>query len=138
VDANTRHAKMIEAQKVCWDLPREQIFEAVKAQILDYRNYHLADASLEKGRIEMFPREEEVPKGEPAKRHQLVVQLVPEAACTKVMVTALVEYEYSKKRGFEPPEHEEQAYGIRYDATLKIDETLRAIKTGAPTPTLRP
>ena len=130
VDANARHSKMVDARAVCWDLPRERIFETAKKEVEDYRKYHIAKADLAAGVIETFPREVEVPPNTPAKRHQLVVQLLPEANCTKILCTALVEYEYTRKRGFEPPEKEEHEYGIEYDCSLKIDAALRTLKAG--------
>ena len=135
VDANARHSKMVDARAVCWDLPRETVFEVVKAQIEDYRKYHISDASLEKGVVETFPREIATPPGTPAKRHQLIVTMIPGESCTKVLCSALVEYEYSKKKGFESPEKEEREYGIEYDCSLKIDAALKAVKNGAPVPT---
>lgn len=137
VDANARHSKMVDARAICWDLPRETVFETVKAQVEDYRKYHISEASLEKGIVETFPREIAVPPGTPAKRHQLVVTLTtdPAKSCTKVLCSALVEYEYSRKKGFQYPEREEREYGIEYDCSLKIDAALNAVKSGAPAPT---
>lgn len=118
---------MLEAQKTCWELPRERVFEAAKAIIASYRSYTTDVADLEKGRIETYPREENVPPGEPERRHRLVVDLVTEGTCTKVLVSAPIEVMYDEKDGAFT-EIEEQSYGIRYDASLEIDESLKALK----------
>ena len=127
MDADSRHAKMLDAQKTCWELPRERVFEAAKEAIASYRSYQTEIADLEKGRIETYPRDEEVPAGELERRHRLVVQLLTEDACTKVLVTAPIEVMYDADSGAFT-EIEEQSYGIRYDATLKIDGKLKAMK----------
>lgn len=119
--------KLVEAQKTCWELPRERVFEGTKAAMDSYRIHKVLEADPVKGRIETHVNNEPVQPGMADRRHRIIAQLVTEGTCTKVVVTAPIE-EYSKKNGWEFLDTNEQAEGILYDVTLKIHETLKAMK----------
>ena len=126
-DSNARDSKLTVAQKTCWEMPRDRVFEGAKRAMESYRVHKVNEADPVKGRIETHVNNEPAPVGFPERRHRIIVQLVTEGTCTKVAVTAPIE-EYSKKDGWFFLDTNEQAEGILYDASLKIHEQLKTMK----------
>lgn len=126
-DSRARDAKLTDAQKTCWDLPREKVFEGAKLAMESYRVHKVNIADATKGYIETHVNNEPAPVGFPDRRHRIIVQLVAEKTCTRIAVTAPIE-EYSKKNGWEFLDTNEQAEGILRDASLKIHAQLKGMK----------
>ena len=126
-DSKSRDAALENAQAACWDMPREKVFEGAKLAMESYRVHKVNIADAAKGYIETHVNNEPLPNGFAERRHRIIVRLVPQETCTKIAVTAPIE-EYSKKKGWEFLDTNEQAEGILRDASLKIHEQLKAMK----------
>ena len=128
-DSSARHRALTDAQKTCWELPRERVFETAKDVLATYRSYHVYQSDLAKGLLETYARKDPGQPGGPERSHRIVVKLVDEPSCTRVIVTAPVSL-YTEKHGhYELGENSE---GILRDVQLKLHEALRASTKSAP------